>query len=307
MKTIYADYNAATEAGQICLTTRGSQADVERTGARPGDWVWLSDSEVVVGARLATDERYGLVGLPDWETLVHLDDDDVRDSEAVWSELEHLRQRPRLSHDEKRRFLQLLTASELLAPPDEASTLPLGSLSSLRAATLEQLGKPELALIEIEEARRLDSTDPDDDFHFLGLLRRIDLPRASREAEAFASNPDAPAAVLAECINVLGTHADELPDDQFGPVADRILAWADRFDRAPGREEVTALTIALLHFNRGMTLLRLGRGDEARDALRLARAIDPIFSEIDEAARLTNYDQRARMLAARARARSTAA
>ena len=50
MKTIYADYNAATEAGQICLTTRGSQVDIERTGARPGDWVWLSDREVVVGA-----------------------------------------------------------------------------------------------------------------------------------------------------------------------------------------------------------------------------------------------------------------
>ena len=49
MKTIYADYNAATEAGQICLTTRGSQVDIERTGARPGDWVWLSDREVVVG------------------------------------------------------------------------------------------------------------------------------------------------------------------------------------------------------------------------------------------------------------------
>ena len=103
-------------------------------------------------ARLATDDRYGLVGLPDWDTLVHLDDDDVRDTETVRSELEHLRQRSRLSHDENRRLLQLLTASELLVPQVEASTLPLGSLSSLRAATLEQLGKSELALIEIEEA-----------------------------------------------------------------------------------------------------------------------------------------------------------
>ncbi len=138
-------------------------------------------------------------------------------------------------------------------------------------------------------------------------MRQLDLPRARREAEALASDPDAPAVVLAECINVLATHADGLPDDQFGPVADRILAWADRFDRAPGREEVRAMTIALLQFNRGMTFLRLGRGDDARDALRLARAVDPIFSEIDEAARLTTYDERARMLAARARARLTAA
>ena len=105
---------------------------------------------------------------------------------------------------------------------------------------------------------------------------------------------------------MLATHADDLPDDQFGPVADRILAWADRFDRAPGREEVTALTIALLQFNRGMTLL--GWAGAMTPATPSAwRAVDPIFSEIDEASRLTTYDQGARMLAARARSRSTAA
>ncbi len=169
------------------------------------------------------------------------------------------------------------------------------------------LGKPELALVEIEEARREGSTDPDDDFLFLGILRHLDLPRARREAEALASDPNVPAAVLAECINVMATHADDLPDDQFEGVADRILTWADRFDRAPGREQVMALTLALLQFNRGMALLRLGRVEAARDTLRLARAVDPIFPGIDEAARLTSYDQRARDLAARARARSTAA
>ena len=81
--------------------------------------------------------------------------------------------------------------------------------------------------------------------------------------------PDVPAAVLAECINVLATHADSLPEDQFESIADRILAWADRFDRAPGREQVPALTLALLQFNRGMALLRLGRVEAAREALRL--------------------------------------
>jgi hypothetical protein len=75
MKTIYADYNAATEDGHVCLTTRGSQEDLERAGVGPGDWVWLSDSEVVVGARLQMDDRYGLVGVPDWDTIAHLDDE----------------------------------------------------------------------------------------------------------------------------------------------------------------------------------------------------------------------------------------
>jgi hypothetical protein len=32
-----------TEAEHVCLTTRGSQEDIERAGLRPGDWTWLSD------------------------------------------------------------------------------------------------------------------------------------------------------------------------------------------------------------------------------------------------------------------------
>jgi hypothetical protein len=307
MKTIYADYNAATEAGHICLTTLGSQEDVARAGLEPGDWAWLSDTEVILGAQLAIDDRYGLVGIPDWDTLVHLDDDDVRHYESVANELTRLLRKSRRSNDEERRILQLLTAMENLAPREDAGCMPPGYFASRRAETLELLGKPELALIEIEEARRLGSTDPDDDFLLLGILRRLDLPRARREAEALASDPKVPAVVLAQCINVMATHADDLPDDQFESLAFQILEWADRFDRAPGREEVMASTLALLHFNRGMALLRLGRIEAARDALRLARAVDPIFAGIDEAARLNAYDQHARDLAARVRARSTAA
>ena len=82
MKTIYADYNATTEAGYVCLTTRGSQEDILRLSLRPGDWVWLSDTEIVVGAQLAIDDRYGLVGVPDWDTLAHLDDEGATTSTA---------------------------------------------------------------------------------------------------------------------------------------------------------------------------------------------------------------------------------
>ena len=116
-----------------------------------------------------------------------------------------------------------------------------------------------------------------------------------------------PQGSLPTCINVLATYADNLPDEQFRPMADRILEWADRFDRAPGREQVLALTLALIQFNRGMILLRLGRTGAAREALNLARSVDPIVSEIEEATRLTSYDQHARELAARVRARPSAA
>ena len=49
--------------------------EIERTGARPGDWAWLSDGEVIVGAQLAVGDRNGMVGVPDCDTLVHLDEE----------------------------------------------------------------------------------------------------------------------------------------------------------------------------------------------------------------------------------------
>ncbi len=51
MKTMFADFNAMTESEHVRLTTRGSQDDMERLGIKPGEWVWLSDGEMQVGAR----------------------------------------------------------------------------------------------------------------------------------------------------------------------------------------------------------------------------------------------------------------
>jgi tetratricopeptide (TPR) repeat protein len=308
MKTIYADYNAATEAGHLCLTTVGSREDIERAGLGPGDWAWLSDSEVIVGAQLAVDDYYGLVGVPDWDTLIPLDDEGLQDFDAVETEFLDLEQKQPRSQDEERRLLQLLTAYDYLAPKQDQETLAPADLSFLRAETLERLDKSELALVEIESARRLGANDPALDWLFLGILGRFDGPRARREAETLAANPDLSALVLAECINVMAIQADDLPDDQFRDVAGPILAWADRFDRAPDREGVPGPTRALLDFNRGITLLRLGRLDEARAALRRAKKVDPArFARLDELMELTNYHPLAHDLAARVRAGLTAA
>src|SRR4051812_16703812 len=94
MKTIFADYNAMTEAEQIRLNCPGSEADIRDAGVGPGDRVWLSDGEVLVGARLEVDPSYGLVGTPVWETLVHLDDTDAADYRRHWAELQSLLQLP---------------------------------------------------------------------------------------------------------------------------------------------------------------------------------------------------------------------
>ena len=73
MITIYADFNALTEDRSICLTTVGSRADLLAHDIQPGDRVRLSDGELLVEALVAEDARYGLVGIPSWETMVDIE------------------------------------------------------------------------------------------------------------------------------------------------------------------------------------------------------------------------------------------
>jgi Tfp pilus assembly protein PilF len=112
-----------------------------------------------------------------------------------------------------------------------------------------------------------------------------------------ASDPDLDARVLAECVHVLATSADQLADEPFQAMAARILELADRFERAPGRDRVHASTLAIVQFNRGLVQLRLGQLHEAQRSLEMARASDPTVPELHKARSLTSYDQQAREIA----------
>lgn len=300
MKTIYADYNAATEAGYLCLTTRGAQADIERLGARPGDWAWLSDSEVVVGAQLAIDDYYGLVGIPDWDTLVHLDDEGADDFNLVSAELNPLLTREPPSEADEPRVFQLLTQLEHAAPPNMQDASP-GMLALRRALALRQMGKLGLALLEAKEARRARPHDPEVLFVYLDLLRREDLPSAVREAEIIAESPSVPAPVLSACINILATRAEQAADDQFEPMAQRVLAWCSRLDQAPDRDLAGPSLLALSYFNRGFVYLRAGRISQARQAFERSHQIYPEGPLLDVAAELQTYDRHAREVARQVR------
>ena len=305
MNPIFADFNAMTESGQVRLNCRGSQDDLRAADLHPGDWAWLSDGELMVGGRIDTSTGAGVVAVPDWKTLVHLDD--PQDVAAVWQELTDLLKRENPSVDELWRVFQLLTIFERIAPPAVASQSRPGYFSFRRAVTLFQLQQLELALIEIQEARRLVQGHPNDDFLLLEILRRANLPQAIHEAEELAANPDLDAKVLAECIHVLATHADHLADHQFQAAAETILGLVERFERAPGRDRVRATDLALVQFNRGLILLRLGQNAEAQRSLALAHATNPTVPEIDEAKDWTSYNQRAREIAAQMYARPIAA
>lgn len=125
MTTLYADFNALTEDRSISLTTIGSLSDVEKYGVRPGDWVWLSDGELQVGAEVEEDQRQGLIGRPVWETLVDLEGSDSADILALWYEINLLLDvRRSTSRESHLRLLTLLNRFERVAPPSIRDAIP---------------------------------------------------------------------------------------------------------------------------------------------------------------------------------------
>ena len=303
MKTIMADYNALTESGHLRLNFRTTREDIERAGLRPDDWTWFSDGEVIVGGRLRTDPQGGLLGVPAWETLVHLDDEDAQDFCRLWPELQALLLQPGRSTEDEARLFQLLTICEQVAPPEVRTATPPGYWALRRAGALHFLGEHELALLEVQEARQARPDDPVVVFSYLEFLRRTDPGRAAAEAEALAEATGVSALVLAACINIWSAAADQDPDGQFEPAGRRVLEWADRFEGAPGRDRIPASVLAQVQFNCGMMLLRLGRIADARRTLDRAHATNPQDDVLDEAQHLVAFDEHARRLAARLRAR----
>ena len=150
MNPIFADFNAMTESGQVRLTCKGSQDDLRAADLHSGDWAWLSDGELIVGGRIDTSSGDRVVAVPDWRTLVHLDE--PYEIAAVGQELTDLLKRENPSVEELWRGFQLLTIFERIAP---ATVARPGYFSFRRAVILLQLQRLELALIEIQAARRV--------------------------------------------------------------------------------------------------------------------------------------------------------
>jgi hypothetical protein len=90
-----------------------------------------------------------------------------------------------------------------------------------------------------------------------------------------------------------------LTNEEFKGAASRMISWINRFEFAPDRDSIPAPIRAQVKFNLGMTLLRQGRVNHARDAFRDAHRIFPSETAIDEAMVLDSFDDRARDIAAR--------
>jgi hypothetical protein len=306
MNIIFADFNAMTEDDHVCLTTRGSQEDMQRSDVRVGDWVWLGDGELIVGAQVAEDPYWGLIGIPAWNTLVHLDDEGASDPVRLHSEYQGLLQREVSTERDETRIFQLLTQLDHIAGPLTSSELP-GSRELKRADALLAMNNPGLALLELEAARLRIGGDPNLELVYLECLRRAAPDRAVLEASRHASSTATPAITLVASINILASRAEELSGVEFETLANLTMHSYEQFERAPGRSDISASLLSLVHFNRGLLLLRLGRHVEARRALELAHLIDPLDPSLDEATQLVAYDQHAREIGSRVRSRRLAA
>jgi tetratricopeptide (TPR) repeat protein len=297
MKTIFADFNAMTEAEQVCLTTRGSQKEIDDRGIRVGDLVWLSDGELVVGAKVAVDPRNGIVGVPAWDTLINLQDADNADFSRSWATFQELSQSPQRSREDETRILQLLETIERKAPEAVRTVIPPGYLQFRRAGALGSLGHVELAFEEIEQSL-LEAPNRHDYLSlYLELLRRSDLPRALREARRLAEDPTIGAMVLAAAINVFATYLDGLSDQEFEIPLGVIFDWIERFQHSPGIENIPVSLLSQVWFNRGMALLRRNRIDDARGSFRTILQINPGDREVQRAITLDRFDDEARQLA----------
>ncbi len=182
MRTIFADFNALTDAEHVRLTTRGSLDDIPKNSVQPGEWIWLSDGELQ-GWR---EDRRGSHLSTSWHSRLGNPGPSSRcgGSRFWWSlfgagafirETAHAGMRLHYtSYDH--------VCVETKASDDARNVIGPGFFDFRRAAALLELGRLELALLAVEEALKAQPAKDAYVYFCLELLKRIDLDRALSEA-----------------------------------------------------------------------------------------------------------------------------
>ena len=296
MKLISADFNAMTEAGHVRLTLPCSQEDIAPRRCSTRRLGLAQRRRIGRRRQLAIDDRYGLVGVPDWDTLVHLDDEGADDFDRVRAELNPLMTKEPSSDEDEPRIFQLLTQMENVAPPNFGDT-SRAFFHFRRALALRNMRKLGLALLEMKVARRARPDDPQFVFVYLDLLRLEDFPAAVAEAETITESPGVPALVLSACINILATQAEQMSVNQFESTAERVLALCRRFDQAPDLDQAgLSSRPCLISTEESYTSERAESRRLDRHSKR-AHEIYPVGPMLDQLARLQTYDHHARDVA----------
>ena len=155
------------------------------------------------------DEKYGLVGVPDWETIVHLDDEHAKDAERIKSELVSLLNQEPPSIEEEPRVFELLSQLELLGPAVDDGAPGILGVATAPAAAVD--GSPWSGARGSEGGCRARPHDPECAFACMPSSRREDPLATFDEAERIAAAPGVPV------LDVVSLHQHPRDSSGAGP------------------------------------------------------------------------------------------
>jgi len=272
MRTIWADLNARTQDDFIRLNTRGSTKSLERVGAKSGEWIWLCDGELMVGAVLR-EKADGLAAKPAWETIQEHSEAESAPEEVVQAALRRLSAEMKSPDRNYRLILQQLSLLE--------KRLGSARVNYLRARAVEALGYPELALLALEDAIAAEPDNPRYIYQELEVTSRIDLDRAVEKADELLRSKSQTLSVfvLAAVVRILQQMAARESGESADKYYRQIVDLTRDVSSLPDSETAPPSTFSLIHTVRGYAHLHLGNREEAIAAFGDAIADDPLNAD----------------------------
>ncbi len=272
MRVVEADFNARTADDRVRLTTRCSQKSLDRLRVDVGDWVWLTDGEIRVGARIESKNGEA-VARPAWETLEHLvsDSTGAPPPEVVEAGLRRLRRAFAADERDYRDVLRVLPAVQEHLPGP-------GRADYLRSRAAQAFGHPELALLAADEALAKEPGKPFLAHHRLMLLKEVDLERAVEEVETLAEQAPLPAILASACAGVLHDHRVTLHGEEAKEVDRSLLRLTYSLDEDSSEPTPSSVLVGL-HVVRGYSFSHLGQREAALAEFSEAIEADPLSAE----------------------------
>jgi len=268
MVAIYADFNARTASDRIRLDPAGSIESLRENPVREGDWLWLSDNDLRVGAQI---ERQGneYLARPAWETLEDIAAAGQMNPAELQAGVARLRELLEAPEKDYKRILRLLPVAERVLPNK-------GFAAYQRSRAMHAFGYPGLALAAVEDALGLEPNHPGFLHHKLQLLSELDLDRAVHEAERLVALDTTPAIVLVGCAQVLALEARRTQSEAAKELDRRIISLADRIEASQdvGTLPPSARSLALTL--RGFAHSHLGEKEPAVSAFNKAVEAYPL-------------------------------
>lgn len=279
MNTVYADLNARTQDDRIRLDWEASAVTLKRLDPRAGDWIWIGDEDLRVGAQVEVVDGT-IVARPAWETAEDL----LEPSELSDREKQTAKEQLRLAIEQP---TQVPLAQVLHLLPRARPLLPQGFTESLRGQALARAGYPELALLSFDEAIARNPQKVSYRWHRLRLLADFDLPRAVIEADQEISNLSS-IVILDVCVQVLSNQSRQLHGKDRDNVLSRLLEISGNLTRFADYAEHPEAATSLL-VTRGFAQLARNDRDAARREFSAAIAVGGNVAEAYAARGATTY------------------